>query len=93
LRHGSAPPQLCVSEFLAFLTSEVADKVAAGKRKLVTGDDLIAALEALGFEDYVGPLTAYLAKYREATAKGGAGAAGGGGGRGGAGAGAAAADG
>ena len=34
------------------------------KRKTINGDDLIFALQNLGFEEYVPPLQSYLAQYR-----------------------------
>jgi len=37
---------------------------AEEKRKTINGDDLIFALQNLGFEEYVPPLQAYLAQYR-----------------------------
>lgn len=58
--------QECVSEFISFITSEASDKCAREKRKTVNGDDLLWALSTLGFECYVEPLKAYLAKFREA---------------------------
>ena len=76
--------QECVSEFISFITSEASDKCAREKRKTVNGDDLLWALSTLGFECYVEPLKAYLAKFREAE-KAASLAQGGGGGGGGAG--------
>lgn len=58
--------QECVSEFISFITSEASDKCSREKRKTVNGDDLLWALSTLGFENYVEPLKAYLAKFREA---------------------------
>ena len=37
---------------------------AEEKRKTINGDDLIFALQNLGFEEYVPPLQSYLAQYR-----------------------------
>ena len=73
--------QECVSEFISFITSEASDKCQREKRKTINGDDLLWALSTLGFECYVDPLKAYLAKYRESEKN--AMAAGGGGGKGG----------
>lgn len=42
------------------------DKCQREKRKTINGDDLLWALQALGFEDYIEPLQAYLSKFREA---------------------------
>ncbi|VFQ83588.1 unnamed protein product [Cuscuta campestris] len=55
----------CASEFLCFITSEASEKCQMEKRKTITGEDLIWAMDILGFDDYVDPLKAYLTKYRE----------------------------
>lgn len=57
--------QECVSEFISFITSEASDKCQKEKRKTINGDDLLWAMATLGFEDYIEPLRAYLARYRE----------------------------
>ncbi|DBB16429.1 TPA: Nuclear transcription factor Y subunit B-3 [Trebouxia sp. C0006] len=57
--------QECVSEFISFVTSEASDKCSKEKRKTINGDDLLWAMSALGFEEYVEPLKMYLHKYRE----------------------------
>ena len=41
------------------------DKCQKEKRKTINGDDLLWAMATLGFEDYIDPLKAYLARYRE----------------------------
>lgn len=43
------------------------DKCSKEKRKTINGDDLLWAMSALGFEEYVEPLKMYLHKYREVT--------------------------
>ena len=44
------------------------------KRKTITGDDIIEAMKALGFDNYVEFLLVYLRKYRQSTkGKGGMG--------------------
>ncbi|KAJ1267501.1 hypothetical protein BS78_07G061600 [Paspalum vaginatum] len=58
--------QECVSEFISFVTGEASDKCQREKRKTINGDDLLWAMTTLGFEAYVGPLKAYLNRYREA---------------------------
>lgn len=58
--------QECVSEFIAFVTSEASERCVNEKRKTINGDDVIAALQALGFDNYVEPLTIFLSKFREA---------------------------
>ena len=57
--------QECVSEFISFITGEASDKCQREKRKTINGDDLLWAMETLGFENYVGPLKVYLNKYRD----------------------------
>ncbi len=36
-----------------------------GKRKVMQGGDVIAAAEALGFDNYIKPMRVYLEKYKE----------------------------
>ena len=57
--------QMCVSEFISFITSEASDKCQQEKRKTINGDDLLWAMGTLGFEEYGAPLQVYLNKYRE----------------------------
>ncbi|KAL7148677.1 hypothetical protein ABFS83_06G194400 [Erythranthe nasuta] len=57
--------QECVSEFISFVTSEASGKCQKEKRKTINGDDLLWAMATLGFEEYIAPLKAYLARYRE----------------------------
>ncbi|MFH4977839.1 hypothetical protein AB6A40_004548 [Gnathostoma spinigerum] len=58
--------QESVSEFISFLTQEASEKCLQEKRKTITGEDLLTALETLGFDNFVEPLTTYIKKYREA---------------------------
>jgi hypothetical protein len=53
-----------VSEFIGFITSEASDRLLEEKRKTITGEDLIEAMRALGFEQYLAFLQNYLKKYR-----------------------------
>ena len=57
--------QACVSEFISFVTSEASDKCQLEKRKTINGEDLLWAMNTLGFDQYSGPLLVYLNKYRE----------------------------
>lgn len=57
--------QVCVSEFINFITGEASDKCLREKRKTINGDDLLWAMTTLGFDNYVGPLNMYLGKYRD----------------------------
>lgn len=55
----------CVAEFAAVVTRQAAQVCKEDRRSILTGDDLISAMGRLGFDDYVGPLAAYLRRYRE----------------------------
>ncbi|KAF9678011.1 hypothetical protein SADUNF_Sadunf08G0167500 [Salix dunnii] len=57
--------QECASEFISFVTGEASEKCRAERRKTVNGDDVCWAMEALGFDDYAGPLRRYLQRFRE----------------------------
>ncbi|KAI9727978.1 MAG: hypothetical protein M1828_005383 [Chrysothrix sp. TS-e1954] len=57
--------QECVSEFISFITSEAAEKCQLEKRKTVNGEDILFAMQSLGFENYGEALKIYLARYRE----------------------------
>jgi nuclear transcription Y subunit beta len=60
--------QECVSEFIAFVTAEAADRCGAEKRKTVGGEDILHALGALGFDNYAEALKVYLARLRQVRA-------------------------
>jgi nuclear transcription Y subunit beta len=60
--------QECVSEFIAFVTAEAADRCGAEKRKTVGGEDILQALGALGFDNYAEALKIYLARLRQVRA-------------------------
>ena len=57
--------QECVSEFISFITSEANDKCNIEKRKIIRGEDIIYALNNLGFEKYCPILEIYLDKYKQ----------------------------
>jgi histone H3/H4 len=57
--------QECVSEFISFITSEAAEKCQQGRRKTVTGEDILFALTSLGFEHYAEVLKIYLVRYQQ----------------------------
>ncbi|KAG0238952.1 Nuclear transcription factor Y subunit B-3 [Mortierella sp. GBA43] len=59
--------QECVSEFISFITSEASDKCMVEKRKTINGEDILWAMQSLGFENYAEALRIYLVKYREVT--------------------------
>ncbi|WOL16270.1 nuclear transcription factor Y subunit B-10 isoform X3 [Canna indica] len=62
--------QLCVSEFISFITCEAGLKCMKEKRKTINGDDVLVAIATFGFEDYIEPLRLYLLKYREVSKQG-----------------------
>uniref|UniRef100_A0A0D3GFE0 Transcription factor CBF/NF-Y/archaeal histone domain-containing protein n=1 Tax=Oryza barthii TaxID=65489 RepID=A0A0D3GFE0_9ORYZ len=45
--------QECVSEFISFVTGEANDRCHREHRKTVTAEDLVWAMDRLGFDDYV----------------------------------------
>uniref|UniRef100_A0ACD6AJ16 Uncharacterized protein n=1 Tax=Avena sativa TaxID=4498 RepID=A0ACD6AJ16_AVESA len=55
----------CVLEFANLVTTTAAEQCRKDSRKIMNGDDLIKAMEILGFHHYVGPLNVYLLRYRE----------------------------
>ncbi|KAF9573826.1 hypothetical protein EC968_007897 [Mortierella alpina] len=59
--------QECVSEFISFITSEASDRCQLEKRKTINGEDILWAMQSLGFENYAEALKIYLSKYRETT--------------------------
>jgi len=61
--------QECVSEFVSFITSEASDRCHQEKRKTINGEDILFAMQSLGFDNYVEPLKVYLQKYRETGVK------------------------
>ena len=60
--------QECVSEFISFITSEAAEKCQTEKRKTIGGEDILLAMNLLGFENYCETLKIYLAKLRRVCA-------------------------
>ncbi|KAG2611312.1 hypothetical protein PVAP13_4KG139640 [Panicum virgatum] len=57
--------QDCVSEFISFVTGEANERCHTEHRKTVTAEDLVWAMNRLGFDDYVRPLNAFLQRMRE----------------------------
>lgn len=57
--------QECVSEFILFVSSEASDRCQQEKRKTINGEDLLWAMQSLGFEAYIEPLKLFLQKYRD----------------------------
>ncbi|KAJ4462260.1 putative CCAAT-box binding factor HAP3 [Paratrimastix pyriformis] len=57
--------QKCVSEFISFVTAEAADHCQSEKRRTVNGDDLLAAMQNLGFDEYLDTLRVALHRIRD----------------------------
>jgi nuclear transcription Y subunit beta len=57
--------QECVSEFIAFVTAEAAERCGNEKRKTIGGEDILVAMQALGFDNYAETLKIHLAKMRQ----------------------------
>ncbi|WOL09910.1 nuclear transcription factor Y subunit B-9-like [Canna indica] len=57
--------QECVSEYISFITSEANKRCQCEQRKAVTPEDMLWAMNKLGFDDYIEPLTLLLHRYRE----------------------------
>jgi nuclear transcription Y subunit beta len=66
-RDAKETVQECVSEFISFITSEACEKCKLENRKTINGDDIMFAMDTLGFSNYIEVLKPYLAKYREVT--------------------------
>lgn len=64
-KDGKECIQECVSEFISFITSEASERCLQENRKTVNGDDIIWAMNALGFDNYCEPMSIYLQKYRD----------------------------
>ncbi|KAK4487201.1 hypothetical protein RD792_006521 [Penstemon davidsonii] len=56
--------QHCASEFIYFITSEANEKCQDEHRRTITPEDVLSAMEALGFDDYKEPLDLFLNKHR-----------------------------
>ena len=59
--------QECVSEFISFITSEASDRCQQEKRKTINGEDILWAMQSLGFDNYIEPLKVYLTRYRDSS--------------------------
>ena len=56
--------QECVTEFLLFVTSEASEICANANRSTIQGNDIIAAMHKLGFDQYVWLTRYYMIKYK-----------------------------
>ncbi|KAF7108020.1 hypothetical protein CFC21_108576 [Triticum aestivum] len=68
--------QECVSEFISFVTGEANERCHMEHRKTVNAEDIVWALNRLGFDDYVVPLSVFLHRMRDPEAATGGAAAG-----------------
>ncbi|XP_066374448.1 nuclear transcription factor Y subunit B-6-like [Miscanthus floridulus] len=57
--------QECVSEFISFVTGEANERCHTERRKTVTSEDIVWAMNHLGFDDYVAPVGTFLQRMRE----------------------------
>ncbi|KAF3339160.1 CCAAT-box binding factor HAP3-like protein [Carex littledalei] len=57
--------QRATSDFILLVTSQARERYNRKSNKKIKGDDIIWALNKLGFTDYVRPLELYLCRYRE----------------------------
>jgi len=57
--------QECVTEFIGFITSEAADRLAKEDRKTITENDLVDSMRALGFNEYLAFLQIFIEKRRK----------------------------
>ncbi|GJN13298.1 hypothetical protein PR202_ga31653 [Eleusine coracana subsp. coracana] len=62
--------QECVSEFISFVTGEANDRCHGEHRKTVTAEDIVWAMERLGFDNYVAPLKSYIQRMRDSEGTG-----------------------
>ena len=58
-----------VSEFISFITWEACEKCKLDKRKTISGDDVLYALNILGYEKYMQCLNLFVASFREIESK------------------------
>ncbi len=56
-----------LTRFLFFAGPTASDRCQLEKRKTINGEDILWAMQSLGFENYGEALKIYLAKYREVT--------------------------
>ncbi|KAK1936847.1 histone-like transcription factor domain containing protein [Babesia divergens] len=55
----------CVTEFIMFVSSEASDICASERRKTLSAEDILLAMNSLGFERYNDALRSYHAKLKE----------------------------
>ncbi|WVZ73879.1 hypothetical protein U9M48_022136 [Paspalum notatum var. saurae] len=55
----------CAVEFVGFVAGEASAQAAAQHRRTIAPEDFTCSFRALGFDDYVDPMTTYIRRYRE----------------------------
>nr|XP_034594633.1 nuclear transcription factor Y subunit B-1-like [Setaria viridis] len=55
----------CAVEFVGFVAGEAAEQAKAQHRRTIAPEDFICAFQALGFDDYVQPMSTYTRRYHE----------------------------
>ncbi|GIX61945.1 CCAAT-box DNA binding protein subunit B [Babesia caballi] len=55
----------CVTEFILFISSEASDICTNERRKTLSAEDILLAMNALGFDHYIEALRSYHTRWRE----------------------------
>ncbi|KAL1827922.1 hypothetical protein ACET3Z_006334 [Daucus carota] len=61
--------QQCVIKFIRYVTAETKTRCGEGMNTTMTAQDVLIALNKLGFGHYIGPLFTYLNRFQEFQAK------------------------
>lgn len=56
--------QESVSEFIGFITDEAKERCQLESRRILTANDVLGAMDALGFHNYAETLTIFLSRHR-----------------------------
>ncbi|XP_056847894.1 nuclear transcription factor Y subunit B-9-like [Raphanus sativus] len=56
--------RICATEYISFVTAEANDICQSERRTTITAGDILSAMSKPGFEDYVGPLSVFINRYR-----------------------------
>ncbi|TKY47039.1 Nuclear transcription factor Y subunit B-9 [Spatholobus suberectus] len=56
--------QQSATKYITFVTRKAKERCQSEYRKILNAEDLLWAIEKLGFDDYVGPLTTFMQRYR-----------------------------
>nr|KYP49789.1 Nuclear transcription factor Y subunit B-9 [Cajanus cajan] len=57
--------QQSATKFITFVTRKAKERCQSEYRKIMNVEDMLWAIQKLGFDDYVGPLTVFLQRYRD----------------------------